>query len=1313
MEGRGRQEKRNSGKRFSQDGGLAEYRDSGDRIQRWLIQMGDQARRPWRENPAGSRRRRQMARSRSEGAMHERLILELEEERGWRLQSEKRLWQVTLEAERGRAQIRGLQEQFARMEGTVRSLLDQLEPAGWRRGAPLETLALQDKERDVFILKEQTRKKNLEDLEAGVFEAPENEGKNDSGENEKTTLMLSRLKALEAENLALALENENQREQYERCLDEVANQVVQALLTQKDLRKKCVKLKARVSHLEEQNRALSVLLQQRIRPACDLLLQECLLSTACRLPASTTPGPWRSAGLGRGPPRSSCNDCSSCSEPSPSGSCNELSSGSSRPGDGAGPAGKRDEATSPGFTTREKRILEGLRRLQRPRPLPLPRPPGPPPDGGVSNEGIYSPGPGAPGHRRATAFPWDPHGLDPSEWPVRLPGVLGGAPEGRDGAPERPERMERPERPGVPAAPFWPAEGTGPETFSFPGRRESTRRARGGRRRTTPGDAEGGGGLQPGANTKAAGGVVSGRAAEAPPAPPWPRAAGIPLLTRGGAGPRAGPGGGSGPPGDEAQVRGQGDPTASPQDPRTSAPTSGPEDGGRKGSTTTIRARRSPSPQGQEAEEPTTGASSGSSPDAGISGRWGTPGPGPEAPPEGPKPPRPGLEPPSRTARAQISKIQVPGPSLRPSLTGETRPGGLAKARSPSPQAAPRPTRSDPPVDPAGETLARAFPTAPVADVLPPGPGGKTATEPGGLHPPPPSCPGRVLPPPQEAPTPRVPPGRDVRPPDPGPPDSPGVSSARGPDAKAGPGPLRSSRPVPPSPGSPWDHGPGPQVSPRRAPGRQGQGKCPPPLRPGPDKREKDTVNAVARTEASAGRTPHREGAARPARGPPPGPVSPDPEPPLRSRGTGWAQRPPRPALGTHAAKARGQGRAARPDDRTDPAGPGRSRTQIITSAADRWDTLPGPGRDPGTPKLPTEGRDPSPPDWAVPGRPNSPRGRPSREPGPRPGSGPEAPRSPPAGRGEAGGRPRQPDPPPPHRGPEGPPPPGAGPAPSMEERVMRGIRENPDPPPPGRAGPRAAPSIAGWFGFRRSRLPGLGGRGPRPARREEDEAGLPGRRPKPERSGAGKGPEREDEAGRDEEVRDHGGGDLGATKWLVTAPAPPGPGTGLPARPPSTTKDAFLKELLNRVDRKAGLRTESGSRDVSFGGSSGPGPQPFPRPSRCLGPSGSPGEDGNEKSGLEMPLEARGPAPRRGPSTAASAPSPRRPRAPGPGDGPPARPSGPGRRSGKRRPRPRRARPDVRRPSRPGLRPARPGPPGAAGRGCRNRPPQVRPSPT
>ncbi|EMP31229.1 Nck-associated protein 5-like protein [Chelonia mydas] len=45
--------------------------------------------------------------------------------------------------------------------------------------------------------------------------------------------LLQRLRELEAENSALAQANENQRETYERCLDEVANHVVQALLNQK------------------------------------------------------------------------------------------------------------------------------------------------------------------------------------------------------------------------------------------------------------------------------------------------------------------------------------------------------------------------------------------------------------------------------------------------------------------------------------------------------------------------------------------------------------------------------------------------------------------------------------------------------------------------------------------------------------------------------------------------------------------------------------------------------------------------------------------------------------------------------------------------------------------------------------------------------------------------------------------------------------------------------------------------------------------------------------------------------------------------
>ncbi|XP_010348099.1 nck-associated protein 5-like [Saimiri boliviensis] len=76
--------------------------------------------------------------------------------------------------------------------------------------------------------------------------------------------LLHRLRELEAENSALAQANENQRETYERCLDEVANHVVQALLNQKDLREECIKLKKRVFDLERQNQMLSALFQQKL-----------------------------------------------------------------------------------------------------------------------------------------------------------------------------------------------------------------------------------------------------------------------------------------------------------------------------------------------------------------------------------------------------------------------------------------------------------------------------------------------------------------------------------------------------------------------------------------------------------------------------------------------------------------------------------------------------------------------------------------------------------------------------------------------------------------------------------------------------------------------------------------------------------------------------------------------------------------------------------------------------------------------------------------------------------------------------------------
>ncbi|XP_059183874.1 nck-associated protein 5-like [Centropristis striata] len=257
---------------------LAEYMDANKCIDELLKQLEDERRNVRREKLAVARLQREVARSKSEGTMREKLIHELEEERRLRLESEKRLREVTEESELGRAQMVSLQQQFSRMEETVRSLLQN---QGVVEQTAVDTVDIMKAYKDK--LSEEVRKQ---------YDGPEENGSPPSTQMEpdppnadpdanqaeedkdKTVPLLDRLKALEERNSALALENESQREQYERCLDEVANQVVQALLTQKDLREECLKLRTRVFDLEQQNRALGILFQQRIKPASDLLLQK-------------------------------------------------------------------------------------------------------------------------------------------------------------------------------------------------------------------------------------------------------------------------------------------------------------------------------------------------------------------------------------------------------------------------------------------------------------------------------------------------------------------------------------------------------------------------------------------------------------------------------------------------------------------------------------------------------------------------------------------------------------------------------------------------------------------------------------------------------------------------------------------------------------------------------------------------------------------------------------------------------------------------------------------------------------------------------
>ncbi|KYO18105.1 nck-associated protein 5 isoform B [Alligator mississippiensis] len=457
MERKRQLQKREFGKRFSLDSSLVEYMDSNKYIEHLVTQLEEQRWNLWREKLSVARLQREVARNKSEGTMRERLIHELEEERHLRLESEKRLREVTLESERSRAQMHGLQQQFSRMEETVRNLLQNQGPTD------------QNGERTVDIMKvyqeklseDKNHKETMEDVHTTADEGSRSESSSAEEEKEKTKLLLQRLKALEAENSALALENENQRQQYERCLDEVANQVVQALLTQKDLREECIKLKTRVFDLEQQNRTLSVLFQQRVKPASDLLLQklhsrildlssgdllsevernrslmqsrtadvqihECQQNVKAGIPALKCQSQLNITGSSRLYPRSSC----SSSELSLSSACSEYSSGSSYTWNDGKTCSKRssiswDQRISIGSSfpsnlsspaddlpptrIKENHILEGLKKLQK-RKILLESP-------SViskwgykdcmdSNEGIYSPGIKCGSHKEQVHSSW-------------------------------------------------------------------------------------------------------------------------------------------------------------------------------------------------------------------------------------------------------------------------------------------------------------------------------------------------------------------------------------------------------------------------------------------------------------------------------------------------------------------------------------------------------------------------------------------------------------------------------------------------------------------------------------------------------------------------------------------------------------------------------------------------------------------------------------------------------------------------------------------------------------------------------------------
>ncbi|KAK3593472.1 hypothetical protein CHS0354_036996 [Potamilus streckersoni] len=217
-----------------------------------------------REKMQVTRLQRELSRHKTDKNGREILLKDLERERMLRMNAEQRLREMAAESESCHSRLEALQVEFRKMEEAVQGMMqyktkiDQLKQekasltSTYENNLQKHRAHLSDFERENMMLLNEVKK-----LESQLNSKPD--------DRDRSKLLLERLKMLEAENSSLVLENEQQRQQYEKCLDEIANQVVQALLAQKTLREECLKLQGRVRDLEMQNRHLSLMFQQRMR----------------------------------------------------------------------------------------------------------------------------------------------------------------------------------------------------------------------------------------------------------------------------------------------------------------------------------------------------------------------------------------------------------------------------------------------------------------------------------------------------------------------------------------------------------------------------------------------------------------------------------------------------------------------------------------------------------------------------------------------------------------------------------------------------------------------------------------------------------------------------------------------------------------------------------------------------------------------------------------------------------------------------------------------------------------------------------------
>ncbi|XP_043673665.1 uncharacterized protein LOC122631713 isoform X3 [Vespula pensylvanica] len=207
----------------------------------------------------------------SDPAKREATQRDVERERRQRLEAEARLREATAEAERARSRVHHLQRELARMEESSRGLLQHKQRAEQlKQEKTALTLSYEARVHQYQVqisklqLENESMRGQLRGLEAACA-------------GEVHAALVARLATLESEHAALARDADAQRRQYERCLDDVANQVVRALLSQKGFREEIGALQRRIRELEAQNRALSGLLAQAASPGSPTELIQSIL----------------------------------------------------------------------------------------------------------------------------------------------------------------------------------------------------------------------------------------------------------------------------------------------------------------------------------------------------------------------------------------------------------------------------------------------------------------------------------------------------------------------------------------------------------------------------------------------------------------------------------------------------------------------------------------------------------------------------------------------------------------------------------------------------------------------------------------------------------------------------------------------------------------------------------------------------------------------------------------------------------------------------------------------------------------------------